>query len=496
MEENTDIAARDLSARAITRTLAFANHENFATRLNREVQTRLDHLGEAWANFKATHSRIMGRCETMDTRADEEQVYDTAESEYLEAYGILQERMANMARMIAPSNHGSDDEQSDVDQQSNFSAISRRQNDRQIDDRSRASGMHHVHHNASTPTQNNTLGQSMMPVAAQSGQPIIVYCGSKKVDKTWSDFDGTPTQWQMFHDLFKAAVHDNPSLTAAEKFAQLKLSLKGRAASALGDYALTDQNFAEAWKRLTELYQCDYNLSKELLAKFHSLPKLTHANANMIQRFSNVTHQVIRQLKTMQYPTEGYDMMFVHSLHEKLDPATSYEWSKERTSERPSIEEMLKFLDRQAKHLAGSQPIEHKISHENRKRHSASGDTRNDSKKAKFQGQLEQKSSHKTESRNCKVCRKEQHGVHRCPKFIRMDLAARRRAAKDHNLCYNCLSPSHTSRDCNSSTCKRCDKKHNSLLCAENPANKTANAVRTQRSKGGKRPETATEPTA
>lgn len=197
----------------------------------------------------------------------------------------------------------------------------------------------------------------------------------------------------------------------------------------------------------------------------------------MIQRFSNITHQVLRQLKSMNYPTEHYDLMFVHSLHDKLDQSTSYDWGKERTSERPTIMEMLAFLDKRAKHLSSAQHLDSKPSHEQRKRQSPNNDSRNDNKKAKPHPAKEHKSSHSSESRNCKVCNKESHPVHRCQKFLKMELSARRKAAKDHNLCYNCLSASHSSRDCRSSMCKRCDKKHNSLLCTENPLNKSTNTL-------------------
>lgn len=66
-----------------------------------------------------------------------------------------------------------------------------------------------------------------------------------------------------------------------------------------------------------------------------------------------------------------------------------------------------------------------------------------------------------------------------------MNLPERRKQVKEKELCYNCLQTSHTSRDRKLSACKRCDTKHNSLLCSENPLNQAINSVQTAQSKKG-----------
>lgn len=452
-------AQRDISERTIRRALTYATEQDLATRLVRDIRTRSAHLFEAWNNFRNVHALLTHQAEEQAERDQDNQLYDEVENAYLDASARMQERIHN-ANSYPPSAAGSENGD-DLEPYEN-----------------------HVGNNESNHQHNaqpNPLPGAGPPPNYNVPQ-IIVHCGNKKVEKTWSDFDGTATQWQGFHDLFKSAVHDNPALTVAEKFAQLKLSLKGKAAAALGDYQLTDQNYQEAWARLKALYQCEYTASKELLWKFNSLPKLTHANATMIQRFSNVTHQVLRQLKAMNYPTEHYDLVMVHSLHDKLDASTSYEWGKTRKSDRPTIIEMLTFLDRHAKNLSDAQHVPGLLSTDQRKRHQSKNDSRVDHKHAKPNAPNEQKSMQNTNyTRKCKVCNKESHPVHRCPKFIKMDLSARRNAAKEHHLCYNCLSTQHTSKDCKASACKRCDKRHNSLLCGENPMNKAANAMQLQK---------------
>ncbi|XP_063218586.1 uncharacterized protein LOC134528849 [Bacillus rossius redtenbacheri] len=51
-----------------------------------------------------------------------------------------------------------------------------------------------------------------------------------------------------------------------------------------------------------------------------------------------------------------------------------------------------------------------------------------------------------------------------CPKFIKSSPKDRYKIAKEHKLCLNCLSPSHASKDCSSSSCRYCGSRHHSLL--------------------------------
>lgn len=81
----------------------------------------------------------------------------------------------------------------------------------------------------------------------------------------------------------------------------------------------------------------------------------------------------------------------------------------------------------------------------------------------------------KTESNACTMC-PEEHLTRKCPRFLKLNLTNRKDKARAANLCFNCLGSGHTLKDCKSGKCNRCDKKHNSLLCPENPNNRHVNA--------------------
>lgn len=102
------------------------------------------------------------------------------------------------------------------------------------------------------------------------------------------------------------------------------------------------------------MYAREYETSRQLIQRLLDLPRLEHQIGYKLQIYSNTTHEVLRQLRSLKYPVDAYDLWFVHILHSKLDTATGKAWELQRASERPTITSMLKFLDSQAKAISGA----------------------------------------------------------------------------------------------------------------------------------------------
>lgn len=328
--------------------------------------------------------------------------------------------------------------------------------------------------------------QEQVRAVPNMAQPLIVqYRNPGQIENTWGTFSGDVTAWKSFHDKFKATVHDE-NIPNVFKLQHLLASLKGQAARAFGDWQTTDENYLEAWARLKQLYSRPYQASKELLWKFYNLPKLEHATGGILQKFSNVTHEVIRSLRAMEYNVDHLDVIFVHGIHDRLDPETSKEWELYRKSETPTIQEMLDFLDRQAKALSGVKYAEKKSTNDGKKRASNNRFERNDNKKSRVDDSKssESKGEKFEQKKGCWLC-KEDHILTRCPKIKAMSFYDRKRYVREQELCNNCFKPNHRAAQCLAGPCNRCNVKHNSLLCSENPMNKqTVNNVQVK--KGGK----------
>ncbi|CAL1671875.1 unnamed protein product [Lasius platythorax] len=67
--------------------------------------------------------------------------------------------------------------------------------------------------------------------------------------------------------------------------------------------------------------------------------------------------------------------------------------------------------------------------------------------------------------------------------FLKLDRNARSAMVKSLVLCYNCLRPNHLVNECKSGTCKKCKRKHHTLLYFENEsADQGANSSNTVKS--------------
>lgn len=67
-------------------------------------------------------------------------------------------------------------------------------------------------------------------------------------------FSGNPTDWQSFYDSYKAAVHNNDSLSKVDKFNYLKSLVEGPAATAIAGFSLTEENYEAAHKLLKQRF--------------------------------------------------------------------------------------------------------------------------------------------------------------------------------------------------------------------------------------------------
>lgn len=197
---------------------------------------------------------------------------------------------------------------------------------------------------------------------------------------------------------------------------------------------------------------------------------------------------MLRQLRSLKYPVEAYDLWFVHILHGKLDTETSKAWELQRATERPTTMSLLRFLDSQAKAISGARYMEKKSAKDSSKPKFDHSERKSDGRKFNSNNAYEKK----PENNKCKLCGKEAHPFYRCDKFKELNLADRKRTIRDHDLCNNCFKPFHKSKNCLGKPCIRCNEKHNSLICAENPKNKVVASIQhkarnIQRTKNGEK---------
>ena len=135
----------------------------------------------------------------------------------------------------------------------------------------------------------------------------------------------------------------------------------------------------------------------------------------------------------------------------KLQADTQQTWRLSRSGEHPpTYDELLQFLVHRAKALIKAAPTTIKR-YQNK------------------QGEHKTSNAYPSSSSNinnviiCPAC-SDNHRAVFCDKFKKLSIEERRALVSQKRLCFNCLLPGHSSKQCFSSGCKECNKKHSSLL--------------------------------
>lgn len=124
-------------------------------------------------------------------------------------------------------------------------------------------------------------------------------------------FNGTPSEWLSFKDLFSSIIIRNSSLSSVEKLQYLKASLTGTAAHLLKNTALTADNFQKAWDDLISFYENKRLLVNAAIQSLLSLKRMTRESATELEYLYTNLMQIFRTLETLQRPVDTWDDFLV-----------------------------------------------------------------------------------------------------------------------------------------------------------------------------------------
>lgn len=293
----------------------------------------------------------------------------------------------------------------------------------------------------------NTSANLSVPITSDSQQTRVVL--PKIQIPTYS---GQYEEWLSFHDLFTTLVHNNKSLDNVQKLHYLKTSLTGEAASILKHIQVTECNYSQAWDLLKSRYGNKRITINAIMKRFFAQKKMTINTSNQIKHLMDTTFECLHHLKNLKVQTEGWDPLIIFVVVQKLDSETHKDWEEHVSNScqdpegLPSLEMLRKFLESRFRTLELIEPTKQKPNPTS----------------------IREKSFHiatNVESaKKCQMCT-ESHTISHCKEFGRQTPAQRSEYIKTNNLCYNCLAPGHSVRQCRIPTCCRlCRRRHHTLL--------------------------------
>ena len=159
-------------------------------------------------------------------------------------------------------------------------------------------------------------------------------------------FSGDYLTWTSFFDLFKGAVHNNPTLLDSQKLQYLKASLKGDAAKLLSSVTITDANYTVALKMLRDRYQNNRMILRSHVNAIAVQKPLTQETAKDLRQLLETVEEHLLALENMGQPVNQQDVFLVYLITEKLPAETRKFWELSTPGTEPqTYDDLKKFLD-------------------------------------------------------------------------------------------------------------------------------------------------------
>lgn len=295
----------------------------------------------------------------------------------------------------------------------------------------------------------------------QDGQELVAGSSIKLPTLNLPKFDGHYAQWLPFRDTFEALIDKNESLSDIQKFYYLRSSLQGVASQVIHSLEISAANYREAWNLLKARFE-----NKRLLIHHHvqglfEMATIPKESALQLRKLLDDTLKHLRALKTLGQPTDQWDSLIIHMMASKLDPVTRRKWETNNTAQNiPTFDQLTEFL---TQHCAMLETL-------NPSKQTSSKTTKNSNSNVKKAEESISCISSKNESdtktnetKTCPTCQGN-HLIFHCSTFKGYTTQEKWNEVKRLRVCFNCLRSDHTSDKCRSSSCKKCNKKHNTLL--------------------------------
>lgn len=294
-------------------------------------------------------------------------------------------------------------------------------------------------------------------------------------------FNGDYDQWLEFRDTYLALVHDSQEISDIQKFHYLKSSLRGSAQLVIDSVEFSARNYTIAWELLLSRYNNSRLLIHNHVKSLFSISNLKQESPSLIRKLIDTILKNIRALNLLGEPTEHWDTLIIYLVVNKLDSATEREWERYKTTLIPSttdtdtahkikINNLITFLRNKADMLETLSTSHFKpgISQTSTsKRHSITSQTHSRLQCNVVTNKSKPRSNYvNSRTKSCLMCNA-QHPLYSCEQFLNLNLHDKLTFIQNKQLCENCLHPGHIVSECRYGPCRKCDKKHNSLIHRE-----------------------------
>nr|XP_029733635.1 uncharacterized protein LOC109411900 [Aedes albopictus] len=297
------------------------------------------------------------------------------------------------------------------------------------------------------------------PVSAQVSSATSQGSHPKLPDIPLPRFNGQLEDWISFKNQFNALVKRREGLSESEKLFYLKAAIQDGAARHVQS---SEDSFASLWKALCSEFENKRILvDKHIAQLFHVKPILRESGSALRNLLNDVTRN-IRALANLELKLEPLSEQFlIHLVCTRLDARTRKDFELQLTDNTlPSWDKFLDFLQSRCRCLENIEQDEKDTASNQSSRlrpeRSGSHVVRTFPENA-----YTQKPSFGNVT--CFVC-KGTHFLNRCDQFLNLAPNDRFAKIKSLGICLNCFSNKHYVHECKGSSCRKCGRRHHTLL--------------------------------
>ena len=273
-------------------------------------------------------------------------------------------------------------------------------------------------------------------------------------------FDGDYEHWVKFRDSFISMVDSNTKLSNIQKFHYLDQAVIKDAKRAIAAFSLSGDNYVAAWETLKSRYEDENELINHHVSGIFGAPSVKNNTHFELRLLLDTIYNHVQCLKTLNEPTDSWDTLIMYLLKSKLNDTIKNEWERAVSlkTERATFNDMKAFLERHCKFLYKTvNKSESSSSKTNKPFVKAPGNHSNNNNQLR---------TYTTTTKVCILCKGE-HALYACNDFKRLSPSLRVQKVREFKLCFNCLGSNHQNIKCTFGPCRRCGRKHNSLLHLE-----------------------------
>ncbi|XP_058456613.1 uncharacterized protein LOC131434010 [Malaya genurostris] len=294
-------------------------------------------------------------------------------------------------------------------------------------------------------------------------------------------FDGTYEAWYSFKAMFQTVMARYATESPEIKLYHLRNALVGKAAGIIDQDVINNGDYDAAWAILIDRFEDKRLIIDKHIDAIFSLPRISKDSSIELRRMVDVCVKNVQALENLELAVDGLgEQMLINQLASKMDRDTRKVWeTKQGPGELASYSDTIEFLKQRCRVMEKVDTNSVKV--ENTKA------VRPMNKSKTLVVSNEQK---------CAMCNNS-HELYKCEEFKKKSISDKYGLLRKSGSCFNCLGRGHRTADCSSmSTCRKCNKKHHTLLHPEETKTETAvnpSLAPQKKSEGGSRTEPATD---